>query len=215
MLVTHYISLISCYLNREGAVARVGDALREARMHQTTSISGLDYSCHHYQTFSDTPKMMLCFAHGGGVYGEKCTTGKPPLIRFYQTHKENKGDKRVREILINNSGFRAINRLYRVFRTLEGGVSWGGGELAASLQVTGYPSAVSCVLIGRLYIMEQDVFPGCTPPSIFSASRIILRKTSTAVWNFKKTRHGTLSQVSVTRSAAEEAASLHTHWRWR
>ncbi|TNN88434.1 hypothetical protein EYF80_001216 [Liparis tanakae] len=29
--------------------------------------------------------------------------------------------------------------------------------------------------------MEQDVFPGCTPPSIFSASRIILRKTSTAI----------------------------------
>ena len=63
-------------------------------------------------------------------------------------------------------------------------------------------SAVSCVLIGRLYIMEQDVFPGCTPPSIFSASRIILRKTSTAVWG--RDRDTPTGQCHKPQS--------HTHW---
>lgn len=39
---------------------------------------------------------------------------------FIKHTKKNKDDKREQEILINNSGIRAINRQYWIFRTLEG-----------------------------------------------------------------------------------------------
>ena len=103
--------------------------------------------------------------------------------------------------------------MFGYLRPWRGGVSWGG-ELAASLQVTGYPSAVSCVLIGQLYIMEQDVFPGCTPPSIFSASRIILRKTSTAVCRTTKdTRKG--EAVTCVQSHCLHFHQFASHLMWR
>lgn len=63
---------------------------------------------------------------GGGVDCGKYKTREPPLILsffffFFIKHtKKNEDDKRESEILINNSGIRAINRQYWIFRTLEG-----------------------------------------------------------------------------------------------
>lgn len=108
-----------------------GDAYWKLRCIKATNISGLSYGCHNYQAqeniFSDTPNNdALCFAsvlstemEEGWIVGN-VRQGNHHSFFFYQTHKENKDDKREQGILINNSGFRAINRQYWIFRTLGG-----------------------------------------------------------------------------------------------
>lgn len=57
---------------------------------------------------------------GGADLGEILDKGTTTHPSFIKHTKKTEDDKREEEILINNSGFRAINRQYWIFRTLGG-----------------------------------------------------------------------------------------------
>lgn len=100
-------------------------------MHQATTISVVVITEHRKSFFLIHPNEVLCFAsvlstemEEGWIVGNIRQGNRHSSFLFFfffiKHTKKNEDDKRESEILINNSGIRAINRQYWIFRTLEG-----------------------------------------------------------------------------------------------
>lgn len=126
----HDISLVSCYLRsaRRFCGSCINEKLRciKPLPSLTVALPGI-ITNYRKNMFPDASKWCTVFCNsaehrdGGGVdFGkqDKGTSAHP----FFKSNaqKKNQGWQGKSEILINNSGFRAINRQCWIFRTLEG-----------------------------------------------------------------------------------------------